>query len=144
MQWLDALIQGVLLGGLPSLIVGPRGSGKHLAARYLHHTRHGTGGRLQRMICGSLTADEIDDRLRKLKLASAAGGCWASRGHSSSIGRNPLRSTGSGGRLGPRPQDATVGDNAKCAFKASTRLRTAGRSARLRGTNALIQNSGTG
>ncbi|MCP3369577.1 XylR N-terminal domain-containing protein [Bradyrhizobium cajani] len=62
-------LDSIAAKGLPSLIVGPRGSGKHLAARYLHHTRHGIGGRLQRMICGSLTAGEIDDRLRKLKLS---------------------------------------------------------------------------
>lgn len=53
--------------GLPALILGPRGAGKHLAAKYLHHRRHGIGGRLRRIVCGSLTSEQIDDRLRKVK-----------------------------------------------------------------------------
>lgn len=60
-------LDSIAAKGLPSLIMGPRGSGKHLAARYLHHRRHGIGGRLRRMLCSSVTPDQIDDRLRKLK-----------------------------------------------------------------------------
>ena len=53
--------------GQPALIVGPNGCGKHLAARYLHHRRHGIGGRLRRLVCRSITSEQIEDWLRKLK-----------------------------------------------------------------------------
>jgi DNA-binding NtrC family response regulator len=60
-------LDSVAAGELPALIVGPHGCGKHLAARYLHHQRHGTGGRLRRLVCRSLTSEQIDIWLRKLK-----------------------------------------------------------------------------
>ena len=60
-------LDSIAAGGLPALIVGPHGCGKHLAARYLHQQRHGTGGRLRRLVCRSLTSEQIDIWLRKLK-----------------------------------------------------------------------------
>lgn len=60
-------LDSVAAGGLPALITGPHGCGKHLAARYLDHQRHGTGGRLRRLVCRSITSEQIDTWLRKLK-----------------------------------------------------------------------------
>lgn len=60
-------LDGGAARGLPVLILGPHGCGKHLAAGYLHHRRHGTGGRLLRFVCKSTTSDQIENRLRKLK-----------------------------------------------------------------------------
>ncbi|MBR0713577.1 XylR N-terminal domain-containing protein [Bradyrhizobium liaoningense] len=60
-------LDNVAAGGLPALIVGPHGCGKHLAARYLHQQRHGADGRLRRFVCRSLTSEQIDIWLRKLK-----------------------------------------------------------------------------
>ena len=60
-------LDSIAARGLPALIVGPHGCGKHLATRYLHHRRHGIGGQLRRLVCGSINSEQIEDRLRKLK-----------------------------------------------------------------------------